>query len=192
MGRVVARWWPIAAFIAISIVVQVGFTSRYAPLGHAADHLQSATAIFPGLVLVAVLFWSTPSIRTKPEVVLLAIVWLGGLLGVAVGNVQVVDAMTGLDWTNDEASRLGGALSGFDAGHELSAMASYVAWVAGAGLAVTLAIRRLVGWPVAAGSLVMTLICPPWIIPGAGVLVLVVALCVARHRRLNEEVEVAA
>lgn len=110
-GRVLefcGSWWPVAAFLVPVLVVQTVWSGRYDVAGHAADHLQSATPVFPMVFLSAVLVWALPG-RGRRDLLL----WL--LLGAAIascllvlaGNVQVIDAIDGATWSDTQASQLG-------------------------------------------------------------------------------------
>jgi hypothetical protein len=57
---IVRRWWPLPALFAAGLVGEALFKSRYDVTGHAAGHLQSATALFPARAVVAIIFWATP------------------------------------------------------------------------------------------------------------------------------------
>jgi hypothetical protein len=52
-------WWPVAVFLLPVLVVQSVWSARYDVAGHAADHLQSATPVFPMDFLSTVL-WALP------------------------------------------------------------------------------------------------------------------------------------
>jgi hypothetical protein len=186
-GRILefcGTWWPVAAFLVPVLVVQTVWSARYEVAGHAADHLQSATPVFPMVFLSAVLVWALPG-RGRRDLLL----WL--LLGAAIvscllvlaGNVQVIDAIDGATWSDTQASQLGPARPGFESGHHLAARG---AW--GAVLATILAVgllwrRRLVSAKVAAAAAMVSLVVPYFIAPGAGVVVLAVSAAVARSRR---------
>ena len=58
--ELVRTWWPVAAFLLPVLVVQAVWSARYDLAGHAADHLQSATPVFPMVFLSAVLLWALP------------------------------------------------------------------------------------------------------------------------------------
>jgi hypothetical protein len=48
-----------------------------------------------------------------------------------------------------------------------------------------LLVRGQIGRAVAIGAVVVSLVFPPWIMPGAGVLIVAIALCIARGRKLH-------
>jgi hypothetical protein len=134
LGRVLGffrTWWPVAAFLVPVLVVQAVWSSRYDVAGHAADHLQSATPVFPMAFLSAVLLWALPS-RGRRDLLL----WL--LLGAAIasclvvlaGNVRVIDAIGGATWNDAQASQLGPTRPGFESGHDLAELGAWGAVLA--------------------------------------------------------------
>jgi uncharacterized membrane protein YfcA len=183
--RALGRWWPMVAFIAIAIAAQTIALRGYDARGHAADHLSSAQVVFFGSALVAIILWSTPRARRQVDVVLACGVWLGMLVGVAIGNLRVVDAIAGADWTDDQAETLGEGLRGFESGHDLAELCSVLGVGAAIGLTIVMFMTGHINRGIAIGAVAVSLLFPRWIVPGAGVLVLTVALCVARGRRLS-------
>jgi hypothetical protein len=184
MVGLLRRLWPIPALLVVSLLVQkVGFESRYDVSGHAAGHLGSSTAIFLGLPVLLILLWVLPRTRLLPLVLLGCGVWLIGLLGVAVGNVRVVDAIGSANWSISEASSLGPSRPGFESGHTLAERAPLLA-VAGA-LAIIAAVwlARFVSTYLAIVSAVSNIVLPPpWIFPGFGVIVVTATLVLRRER----------
>ena len=186
-GRVLdflRTWWPVAAFLVPVLVVQAVWSSRYDVAGHAADHLQSATPVFPMAFLSAVLLWALPG-RGRRDLLL----WL--LLGAAsascllvlAGNVQVIDAIDDATWSDTQASQLGPARPGFESGHDLAALGAWGAVLATILAAGLLWRRQLASAKVAAAAAMVSLVVPYFIAPGAGVVVLAVSATVARSRR---------
>jgi hypothetical protein len=182
---VLVRWWPVVAFIGIAIAVQNIVLAGYDARGHAADHLGSAQVVFFGGALVAIILWSTPRALRQLDVVVACGAWLVSLVGVAVGNLRVVDAIAGADWTDEQAATLGKGLRGFESGHDLAELCSFFAVGAAIVLTVVLFMRGHISRGVMIGAVVVSVLFPPWIVPGAGVLVLTIALCIARGRRLG-------
>ena len=75
--NIVRRWWPVPVLLAVSIIVQKAFVeSRYDVSGHAAEHLQGATVVFPAFVIIAVLLYATPGARRQPLVLGACAMWL--------------------------------------------------------------------------------------------------------------------
>jgi hypothetical protein len=181
----VRRWWPIVAFIAMAIALQTILLRDYDARGHAAGHLSSAKVVFFGSALIAIVLWSTPSARRYPDVWIACGAWIAALVGVAIGNLRVVDAIGTADWSNEQADALGAGLRGFESGHDLAEISSWLGVAAAIVLAIVLLFRGQIGRGVAIGAVLVSLLFPPWIVPGAGVLVLAIALCVTRSRRLH-------
>jgi hypothetical protein len=179
-------WWPIPALLLLSLVVQKTlFESRFDASGHAAGHLSSSTTIFFATPLVVILLWVLGADRVRPSILAGCVVWLAGLAGVLLGNVRVVDAIGSSDWTIEEADRLGPARPGFGSGHDLAQWSSFVA-VAGALLLIAAVWRRgAVSGRIAIVSAALSVLFPPWIFPGAGVVVLTFAVVLRRQRELD-------
>jgi hypothetical protein len=187
--RVVAfarTWWPVAAFLLPVLVVQAVWSARYDVAGHAADHLQSATPIFPMVFLSAVLLWALPGRgRRDPLLWLLLAAAVAGCLVVLVGNVRVVDAIGGATWNDTQASQFGPTRPGFASGHDLAELGAWGAVLATMLVADLLWLRRLVAAKVAVAAAAVSLVVPHFIAPGAGMVVLAVAAAVARSRDLR-------
>ena len=163
------------------IAVQAIWSSRYHPVGHAAEHLSSATVTFGIAFFIAVTVWALAgSERRRPELWLLVAVIVGAAAAVTAGNVQVVDVIGADDWSTEQAEALGSMRPGFAAGHDLAKVAAYGAEIGVAALAAWLAHRRAVPVGVAVGAVVLTVIVPAWTFPGAGIVVLAIGVCVRR------------
>ena len=167
-----------------AIVVQTKVLRDYDAHGHAAGHLSSAQAVFFGSALVAIILWSTASARRHPDVWIACGSWIAALVGVAVGNLRVVDAIGSADWTDAQASAFGAGLPGFESGHDLAWTSSSLAVAAAVLLTIVLFVRGHIGRAVAIGAGLSSVVFPPWIFPGVGVLVLAISLCVIRNRAL--------
>ena len=186
-GRVLdflRTWWPVAAFLVPVLVLQAVWSSQYDVAGHAADHLQSATPVFPMAFLSAVLLWALPG-RGRRDLLLwlLLAAAIASCLVVLAGNVQVIDAIGGATWSDTQASQLGPARPGFESGHDLAALGAWGAVLATMLVAGLLWLRGLVSAQVAVAATVVSLVFPHFIAPGAGVVVLAVSVVVARSRR---------
>jgi hypothetical protein len=97
--EVIRSWWPVAAFLVPVLVVQTVWSARYDVAGHAADHLQSATPVFPMAFLSAVLLWALPGRGRRDRVLwLLLAAAIASCLVVLAGNVRVIDAIGGVTW----------------------------------------------------------------------------------------------
>ena len=178
----VRRWWLLPAALASSLVAQkVFFASRYDVSGHAAEHLSSASAPFAGFAFVAILLFVTPRARHQPVVLVTSAAWLVSTVLVLVGNVRVIDALVRAGMGHTPTSQLV-VDAKIESAHHLANLAPWLGVLAA--LALTAALWRYhhVSGRVAIGAAVLNVIVPPWIIPGAGVLVLVVARSIAYHR----------
>src|SRR3954462_1985588 len=172
---VARRWWPVPAGLAGSIVVQkLLFESRYDVSGHAAGHLSSATAPFGAFVFVAILLWATPAGRRQVDVLVTSLAWFAATVLVLVGNVRVVDALVAAGLGHAPTEGLPDV-----ADHGLADLAPWLAVVAAVALAGVLWRRGHVSPRVAVGAGLLSVVFPPWIIPGAGAAVLVVGRCIA-------------
>jgi hypothetical protein len=186
-GRVLdflRTWWPVAAFLVPVLVLQAVWSSRYDVAGHAADHLQSATPVFPMAFLSAVLLWALPG-RGRRDLLLwlLLAAAIASCLVVLAGNVRVIDAIGGATWNDTQASQLGPTRPGFESGHDLAELGAWGAVLATMLAAGLLWLRGLVSAQVAVAAAVVSLMFPHFIAPGAGVVVLAVSVVVARSRR---------
>lgn len=178
----VRRWWPVPMFLAIALVAQKVFVeSRYDVSGHAGGHLSSATVIFPAFAGVAILFYVTPRARRQPLVVVTSAIWLASTVLVFVGNMRVVDALVRAGMADTSTSQLveDAAIS---SAHDLANGAPWLAVLGSLALIGALWRCRHVSGRVAIGAAVLSVIFPPWIVPGAGVLVVTIARCIAYDR----------
>ena len=123
------------------------------------------------------LLWTTPTGRRQSDVLVACLAWFAATVLVLVGNVRVVDDLV--------AAGLGQApTEGLPdvADHGLANLAPWLAMVLALAMAGVFWRRGHVSRRVAIGSALLTVLLPPWIIPGAGVIVLVVARCIAYER----------
>ncbi|HUQ40194.1 MAG TPA: hypothetical protein VM030_08540 [Acidimicrobiales bacterium] len=182
----VRRWSPVPAIVVTSILVQkLAFESRYDVGGHAGEHLASASAPFMAVGVVAVLLYVTPPARRQPIVLLTAGAWIVATAFILVGNVRVIDALAAAGMSHVPTGQLE-ATPAIEAAHALANSAPMYAVLATVALAVALRLHRHISTKVAVGAVVLSLLFPPWIIPGAGVFVLVVARCMAFGSRVTD------
>ncbi len=180
LARVAREWWPVPIFIAGAVVAQVWLlTSRYQVGGHAAEHLGSASAPFLAAAMLAILFWATPSARRQADVILAAAAWFAANMAVMLGNVRVVDDLVEAGHGHTPT----GAVPDI-ADHSLANSSIWFAVAAAVVLVASCRWRRHVGNIAAVGA-GAAMFFPPWIIPGAGVVVLTVVRCVARGKQLR-------
>jgi len=178
----VRRWWPVPVLLATSLVVQKAFfESRYDVSGHAAEHLSSASVAFLAFALVAILLYVTPQGRRQPLVLVTSASWLVSTVLVLVGNVRVVDALVRAGMGDTPTSQLF-VTDTIDSAHDLANLAPWLGVLTALALTGVLWRYRHVSGRVAIGATVLSLIVPPWIFPGAGVLVLTIARCIAYQR----------
>ena len=173
--RVVCEWWPVPALLAGAVVAQqVLLNSRYDVGGHAAEHLGSASAPFMAAAVLAIVFWATPGARRQVEVLVAAGVWFGTTVVVMIGNLRVIDDLVTAGYSHTPTGSVPDV-----ADHSL---ANSSVWYAVAG---ALLLPILFRWRGHIGNratiaAVVAMIFPPWIIPGAGVIVVAIVRCVAR------------
>ena len=174
--RRVHNWWPVPTLITIGLVAQTRFVSRYDVGGHAAEHLASASVPFMAAATIGILFWATPRALRQLDVVLAAAAWFTMTVVVMIGNLRVVDDLVEAGYGFTPTSTVPDV-----ADHSLAN--SSIWWAVAVALVLVAAFRwrHHIGDAATAGACV-AMIFPPWIIPGAGVLVLTVVRCVA-HRR---------
>jgi hypothetical protein len=176
------RWWPVPVLLAISVVAQwVILAGRYEVSGHAAEHLSGATVAFPAFAIVATLLYATPGARRQPLVLIACALWLVGAVLVLVGNIRVVDALIRAGMADTPTSQLV-ENDTITAAHDLANLAPWLGVLAAIALTGALWRGRHITGRVAAGAAVLSVIFPPWIFPGAGVLVVTVARCIAYQR----------
>jgi hypothetical protein len=172
----------VPAVFAGSLAAQkIAFESRYDVSGHAAGHLSSATAPFAAFAAVIILLWATPAARKQAGVVIACLAWLAATVLVLVGNVRVVDELVEAGLGHAPTEDLPDV-----ADHGLANLAPWLAVVSAVAMAGALWRCGHVSPRVAVGAGVLSVVFPPWIIPGAGVVVLVVARCIAKGRSMNQ------
>jgi hypothetical protein len=179
---IVRRWWPVPVLLAVSIFLQKLFVeNRYDISGHAAEHLQGATVMFPGVVIVAILLYATPSARRQPLVLVPCAMWLLSTVLVFVGNIRVVDALVEAGLADTPTSQLV-MTEALESAHGLADLAPWFGVVSALAVAGTLWRYGYISARVGAGAALLSVIFPPWIVPGAGMLVVTIARCIAFQR----------
>lgn len=175
-------WWPVPVILATSLCTQRIFVeSRYDVSGHAAGHLSNATAAFAAFALIAILLYATPPARSQLLVLVPSVTWLAGTMLVLVGNLRVVDALVDAGLGDTPTSELVENAT-IDSAHDLANWSPWLALLAALLLTAALWRSRHVSGPVAIGAAVLSVIVPPWIFPGAGVLVVTTARCITFDR----------
>ena len=178
MSNVLRRLWPVPLVIAASLVTQkAAFESRYDVGGHAAEHLSSATAPFMAAAVVGLLLWFTPAARHEIDVIAACLAWFTATIFVLVGNVRVVDDLIAVGASHTPTDDIPDV-----ADHGLANGAPW--WGVFAALIVVAVMWRRghISPRVAVGAAVLSVIFPPWIIPGVGVVVVAVARVIAVAR----------
>ena len=177
-AHIVRDWWPVPPLIATALFAQqVLLSSRYDVGGHAGEHLAGASAPFMAAAIVSILFWATPRARRQIDLLVAAGAWFATTLLVMVGNLRVVDDLVAAGYSRTPTDSVPDV-----ADHSLAN--SSVWYAAGAALLLVAAWRRRrhIGNRATIGAIVTTVIIPPWIIPGAGVIVLAIVRLVQRGR----------
>lgn len=181
------NWWPIPVMFASVIAAQIVWSNRTDRAGgHAATHFTSASVVFGIAFFVAVLIWAAPTnVRHRVELWLLAAALLTAATFDTIGNLRVVDAIGTNTWSDAQAGALGPLQPGFTSGHDLAEHAAWFTVIAAVLLAAWLWRRHAVSAGVAVGAIIVSVIFPYWIFPGAGLVVLVIASVVARARLIT-------
>ena len=185
IARIAVSWWPIAAFLAVALIAQQLVLGRYYAVGHAGDHLSSAGVLFPMNAVLGVILWVSLKARRSPGVWMLGGVLLAGLLIVMKGNLEVVDAIGTENWTDEQAGIFGDARPGFTSGHDLASTGSLITIGSALLMIGLMMLQKTVRPAVGIAAFVMCVLCPPWIIPGFGLVVVAIAVCVTRARVLE-------
>jgi hypothetical protein len=168
----------VPALVALAVVgQQVLLASRYDVGGHAAEHLGSASIPFMGAAVLAILLWATPLARRQVDVLVCLIAWFGATIVVMIGNLRVVDDLVGAGYSQTPTSSVPDV-----ADHALANSSVWYGVVAALLLVAAFRRRRHIGNRATIGAVIASVVFPPWIIPGIGVVVLAVVRCVAHHR----------
>jgi type IV secretory pathway TrbD component len=151
--------------------------------GHAQGHLASAQGAFPLVPLLAVMIWALPKrSRSHPLIWLAALmIVVGGVIDV-IGNLEVVDAIGDATWNDAEAQRLGPAQPGFEEGHDVAERGMRIVSAGAVVFAGVMAVTRNVHPVTALASAGLSLVFPPWLAPGFGLIVILVAVLRRRNR----------
>jgi hypothetical protein len=177
----VREWWPVPAFVAGALLAQrLLLSSRYDVGGHAAEHLAGATAPFMAAAVLSMLCWATPRPRHQIDLLVVAGVWFATTLLVMFGNLRVVDDLVAAGYSRTPTGSVPDV-----ADHSLANSSVWYAEVAALLLVTAWRRRRHIGNRATIGAVVATVIIPPWIIPGAGVIVLAIVCLVKRGRAVG-------
>lgn len=155
--------------------------SRYDVAGHAAEHLSSASAPFAATALLAVILWSTPGARRRPDVLLAGLVWWCVTVAVMAGNLRVVDDLVRAGYSTTPTSSVPDV-----ADHGLANASVWWALAAAVAFVAVFHLRGFIGTGATIGALA-AMVVPPWIFPGAGMVVVAIACCVRRSRRHSQD-----
>ena len=179
------RWWPVGLSLVVAIALQTVLNSRYDVSGHAAEHLGSASAVFPGIVLCTTILWCTPRARRDVAALVSLAAWFAATIAVLLGNLRVVDDLVDAGAGHVPTSQVPDV-----ADHGLADLAPWLGVVAS--LAVIVALRRLgqISLNTAIGAGVASILVFPWLFPGFGVVVVAVARAVAHGRATGRRREV--
>lgn len=178
LSHIVRALWPVPALITTALIAQqLLVTTRYHVGGHASEHLTGASAPFMAAAILCILFWTTPRGRHQVDLLVIGGVWFATTLLVMVGNVRVVDDLVAAGYSHTPTDSVPDV-----ADHSL---ANSSVWYAVAAALVFVAAwrrRRHIANRSAIGAVVATVVIPPWIIPGAGVILLAIVRVVQRGR----------
>jgi hypothetical protein len=181
LSHIVRAWWPLLALVATALTAQqLLLSSRYDVGGHAAEHLTGASAPFMSAAILSILFWTTPLARRQVDLVVTGGVWFAATLLVMLGNLRVVDDLVAAGYSRTPTGSVPDV-----ADHSLANSSVWYAEVAALLLVAAWRRRRHIGNRATIGAVVATVIIPPWIIPGAGVIVLAIVRLVKRGRAVD-------
>jgi len=183
------RWRTIIAVVLVvawTVVANLTLDAFVDPRGeHARGHFASAGSALPQLGILAVMFWALPRRST----------WVRGLLGIAAlvilvgcgitlaGNIKVIDVASAQGWTEAQAEALEETLPGVREGHDQASTGMWMVVGGAAAFAAILTATKAVGLGAGISSIVLSVIFPPWIAPGFGLVVVAIALLRERERR---------
>jgi hypothetical protein len=186
--RFARRWWPLTGFLIPIVTIQHLWFGGYNAAGHAAGHLASASAIFGVAYVISVIVWAArPDLRRRAGLWLLSSAVVAAAIIPTIGNLRVVDAIGTDNWTDDQASARGISRPGFASGHDLAERGMWVVVASAVLLAGWLWWRRAVRNKAAVAAIFLSVIFPPWILPGAGLVVIAVTILVDRARRIRPD-----
>ena len=181
LSQIVRDWWPLLALVATALTAQqLLLSSRHDVGGHAAEHLTGASAPFMSAAILSILFWTTPLARRQVDLVVTGGVWFAATLLVMLGNLRVVDDLVAAGYSRTPTGSVPDV-----ADHSLANSSVWYAEVAALLLVAAWRRRRHIGNRATIGAVVATVIIPPWIIPGAGVIVLAIVRLVKRGRAVD-------
>ena len=178
LSCIIRAIWPVPAFIATALTAQrLVLSSRDNVGGHAAEHLNGASAPFMAAAMLSILFWATPRARRQIDLLVIGSVWFATTLLVMLGNLRVVDDLVDAGYSNTPTGSVPEV-----ADHSLANSSVWYAVAAALLLVAAWRRRRHIGNRATIGAVVATVIIPPWIIPGAGVIVVAIVRLVQRGR----------
>jgi hypothetical protein len=182
-GRIarLLRWWPIPVTVATSLILQrVLLESRYDVAGHAAEHLSGASAPFAAAALCVILVWATPAVGRQWEVLGSMALWWAMTVLVLVGNLRVVQDLIDAGYSRTPTSSVPDV-----ADHSLANSSVWLAVIASIVMIAAFRRRRHVGNRLTVGAVIASALFPPWIFPGLGAVVLLVARCIAHGKAMS-------
>ena len=128
--------------------------------------------------VVAILLWATPRARRQVDVLVAAAAWFSTTVLVTLGNLRVIEDLVAAGYSHTPTDSVPDV-----ADHTLANSSIWYAVAAALVLVASFRWRRHIGNPRSAiGAAIATVLFPPWVIPGAGVIVLAIVRCVARRR----------
>jgi hypothetical protein len=170
--------WIIVVNVTIGALVE-------ADGSHARGHLASAQSPLSHVAVLAVMFWTLPRDRRPMLAWIAALVILVGVVFDTAGNLQVVDAIGGESWSDAQTERLGPSRPGFDEGHDLASVGMWIVVAGAIAFAVIMMVIGAIGPLPGILSIGISLVFPPWIAPGFGLVVVAIAL-LAKGKAENE------
>lgn len=188
-ARILKQWWPVPAFIAGSVMVQILTRPHPTPVGHAAGHYGNATVLFAIAPAVAITVWAgSADVRRRPTFWLLNTAVVASTVVVYAANMRIVNAVAGERWSDDQAGLLGPTRPGFEAGHVLTERAEWFSATIVIVIALCLGRWHALKPGAVVAVVVASIILPPWfMLPGHGIVIIAIAFVRQRARRLGPQ-----
>lgn len=175
---------PFAAFIGSIIVTNVVVGAAVEANGpHARGHLASAQSAVPLVFLLGASFWALRNDRRRPLLWAAALVTVIGVSIVVAGNLHVVNTIGAGASAQAETAARTPRPGGIEEGHTLASRGMLITQLGAIAFTVALVLsKRTIGIGTAIWSVALSVLFPPWIVPGAGLVIVAAALVIRASR----------